>query len=41
MERASLYLQKMGVVLSGKMSHVNVTDARKATHVKGRGEDVS
>ena len=29
METASLFIQKMGVVLSGTMSHVTVSDAEK------------
>ena len=40
METASLFIQKVGVVLSGTMSHVTVSDARKAPSAnKGRGED--
>ena len=30
METVSLFIQKVGVVLSGTMSHVTVSDARKA-----------
>ena len=37
METESLFLQKVGVVLSGTMSHVIVSDTRKAPHAKGRG----
>ena len=40
METASLFIQKLGVVLSGTMSHVIVSDARKAPHAKGRAKDI-
>ena len=32
METASLFIQKVGVALSGTMSHVTVSDSRKAPH---------
>ena len=38
MERAS---RQVDVVLSGTMSHVIVSDVRKAPFEKGRGEDVN
>ena len=41
METASPYTQKVGVVLSGTMSQVIMSDLRKAPHIKGRVEDVS
>ena len=41
METALLFIQKVGVVLSGIMSHVIMSDARKAPSAKGRGEDVN
>ena len=41
METASLYKQKVGVVLLGTMSQVIVSDARKATRTKGRGKDIN
>ena len=41
METASLFIQKGGVVLSGTMSPVMVSDTRKAPRAKGRGEDVN
>ena len=41
METASLFIQKVGVVLSGTMSHVIVSDERKAPCVKGRGKDIN
>ena len=41
METASLFIQKVGVVLSGKMSHVIMSDERKAPRAKGRGEDIN
>ena len=36
METASLFIQKVGVVLSGTMSHVIVSDVRKAPCAKGQ-----
>ena len=36
METASLYIQKVGVVLPGTMSHVIISDTRKAPCVKGK-----
>ena len=41
METAVLFMQKVGVVLIGKMSHVVVSDARKALCNKGRGKDIN
>ena len=41
METVSLYIQNMGVLLSGTMSHVIMSDARKALHAKGTGKDVN
>ena len=41
METASLYIQKVGVVLSGTMDHVTVSDARKVPQAKGRGKDIN
>ena len=41
METASLFIKKVGVVLSGKMSYVAVSEARKATRAKGRGKDIN
>ena len=41
METPSLFIQKVGVVLAGKISHVIVSDARKALCLKGRGKDVN
>ena len=38
METASLLV---GVVLSGTMSHVIVSDKRKAPRVKGKGKDIN
>ena len=35
METASLFTQKVGVVLSSTMSHVIVSDIRKAQRAKG------
>ena len=40
METASLFIQKVGVVLSGTASHMTESDSRKAPWVKGRGEDI-
>ena len=40
MKTASLFIQKMGVVLSGTRIHVIMSDKQKAPHVKGRGEDI-
>ena len=37
METVPLFIQKVGVVLSGIMSHVIMSDARKATCLKGIG----
>ena len=41
METALLFIQKVGVVLSGIMSHVIMSDAQKAPSAKGRGEYVN
>ena len=41
MEITSLFIQKVSVVLSSTMSHVTVSDARKAPHAKGRGKDIN
>ena len=41
MGTASLFIQKVGVVLSGTMSHVIMSDARKAPCAKGGVEDIS
>ena len=41
METASLLIQKVGVVLSGTMNHMIMSDTRKAPLTKGRGEDVN
>ena len=41
METASLFIQKVGVVLSGTMSHVTMREARKAPRAKGRGKDIN
>ena len=41
METASLFIQKVGVALSGTGSQVNVSEARKAPRAKGRGKDIN
>ena len=41
METASLFIRKVCVVLSGTMSQVILSEARKAPHAKGRGEDIT
>ena len=41
MESASLFIQKVGVVLSGTASHMTVSDTRKASLAKGRGKDIN
>ena len=41
METASLFIQKVGEVLSGAMSYVTMSDARKALRAKGRGKDIN
>ena len=38
MKTASLFIQGVGVVISGTMSHVTVSDTRKAPCAKGRVE---
>ena len=40
METASLFIQKVGMVLSGTASHATKSDSRKAPHSKGRGKDI-
>ena len=39
METESLFMQKLGEVLSGTTSHLTVSGARKAPHSKGMGEN--
>ena len=41
METTSLYIQKMGVVLSGTMRHMIMSELRKAPYAKDRGKDVN
>ena len=41
MEKAALFIQKVGVVLSGTASHMTMSDARKATSTEGRGKDIN
>ena len=41
METTSLFIQKVGVLLSGTMCHMIMSDTRKAPHSKGRGEDIN
>ena len=41
METASLFIQKVDVVLSGTGNHVTMSDVRKAPCAKGRGEDIN
>ena len=41
METASLYILKVGVVLSGAMIHVIVSDERKVPCLKGTGKDIT
>ena len=41
METASLFIQKVGVVISGTASHVIVSDLKKALRTKGRGKDIN
>ena len=41
MEIASLFIQKVGVVLSGTMGHIIMSDARKTPCPKGRGKDIN
>ena len=36
----SLFIQNVGVVLSGTVSQVTLSDARKALRAKGRGKDI-
>ena len=39
METASLFMQKVGEVLSATMSHMILSDTRKAPFAKGRGKE--
>ena len=41
METSSLFIHKVGVVLSGTACQVTMSDARKAPYAKGRGEDIN
>ena len=41
MKTASLFMQNVSVVLSGTISNLIVSDARKAPHAKGRGQDIN
>ena len=41
MEKASLFILKVGVILSGKMSHVTLSDLRKAPIAKSRGKNIN
>ena len=41
METASLLIQNVGVVLSGTMSHMIVSDTRKAPRTKSRDKDIN
>ena len=41
METASLFIQKVGVVLSGTASHVTMSDMRKAPRAKGSSKDIT
>ena len=41
METASLFTQKVGVVLSGTASHVTMSDARNAPRSKLRDKDIN
>ena len=41
METASLFILKVGEVLSGTASHVTMSDTRKAPHAKGWEEDIN
>ena len=41
METASLFIQKVGVELSGTASLMTVSDERKAPLPKGRGEGIN
>ena len=40
METASLFMQKVDVVLSGTVSHMTMSDMRKAPSAKGRDKDI-
>ena len=41
METESLFIQKVGVVLSVTASHVTMSDMGKAPRAKGRGQDIN
>ena len=41
MEIASLFLQKVGVVLSGTMSHMTISEVRKAPGANSRDKDIN
>ena len=41
MEVTSIFIQKVGVVLSGKMSHMIMGEVRKVPWAKGRGKDIN
>ena len=41
METASLFIQKVHVVLSGTASHMTVSDGGKAPQAKSRCEDIN
>ena len=41
METESLFIQKVSVVLSGTISHINMSDARKAPCAKGKSKDIN
>ena len=41
MEIASLFIQKVGVVLSSTATHMTVSDNRKALCVKGKDKDIN
>ena len=40
-ETASLFIQKVGVALSGAARSVTMSNARKAPRAKVRGEDIN
>ena len=41
METASLFIQKVGVVLSGTASHMTMSDKRKVPLTKGMGKYIN
>ena len=41
METASLFIQKVGVVLPGTMSHMTMSDGRKAPCAKDGGKNIN